>query len=124
MFLKMLLLVAASCSLNATGNTLWKLEFSKKPLDFSSFSTLLSTFWSWKILLGMLSYFCSMLLFFYLLSKFKLSLIIPLTSLTYILNLGAAFFLFKEKISMLQLLGTLIIIAGILVLMRANPVES
>lgn len=118
--MKVVYLVLVSSLLGTLGNMLWKMQFSRQPLDLSSIPSIVSTFLSWKVLIGGIFYFCSMIMFFYLLSNFRMSVIIPLQSITYILNLFVAFALFKEKISVGQMLGTIIIMAGIIVLLRAN----
>jgi drug/metabolite transporter (DMT)-like permease len=120
--MKVVFLVAITSVLSTLGNILWKMQFSKQPLDLSSVTAIAYTFISWKVLLGIASYFISMVLFFYLLSNFKMSVVIPLQAMTYILNVAVAFTMFKEKISLGQLLGSLIIMFGIIVLIRStNP---
>jgi len=54
-----------------------------------------------------------------MLSNFKLSAIIPITSLTYIFNIIAAVLIFKENINIMQATGTVVIIIGLLILSRA-----
>lgn len=122
--MKLVLLVIVSSLLSTAGNFLWKLRFSKQPLDVVTFASLADTFFSWKVLLGGACYFCSMILFFYLLSNYKMSVVIPLQSITYILNVSVAFFAFKERLSLGQAVGTIIIMIGIVVLLRANAAAT
>ncbi|TLS52053.1 hypothetical protein FE782_11830 [Paenibacillus antri] len=122
--MKIVYLVLVSSLLSTVGNLLWKWQFSKHPLDLSSIASIAGTFMSWKVLLGGLGYFCSMVLFFYLLSNYKMSVIIPLQSITYLLNLAVAVALFKEKMSLGQAFGTAIIMIGIVVLLRANDTAA
>ncbi len=65
-----------------------------------------------------------MLLFFYMLSNYKLSTIIPVTSMTYIINILVARFYFHESVGKIQILGTVIIILGLLILSRAGAVSK
>lgn len=123
-FLKLLLPVIFACLFNTAANALWKAEFMKRPFQFTDFSKLIAVFFSPKISIGILFYMGSMLLFFYMLSNFKLSLIIPLTSLTYVFNMVSAYFVFNEKISVYSLIGTLIIIIGIVILSQAPIIEK
>jgi drug/metabolite transporter (DMT)-like permease len=83
-------------------------------MDFSSLDAAFKTVLNFNVILGMFLYFISMLLFFYLLSNFRLSIVIPVTGLTYVLNLLAAYAIFHEKISAFQLLGMILVLAGIL----------
>lgn len=114
--LKLLVPIILATFLNATANTLWKMHFSEHPFSIQSISDVTTLFISAKIILGILCYFCSMLLFFYLLSNYQLSLVIPLTALTYIFNFIAAYLIFHEQISWSHLIGTTLIIIGIFVI--------
>ena len=80
--------VVLATLLNAVANTVWKIYFQKGEFSYTSFSSVLSLF-NIYIISGILCYVGSMLLFFYMLSKFDLSVIIPLTALTYIFNMMA-----------------------------------
>ena len=70
---------------------------------------------------GMCCYIVSFLMFMYILSLYKLSYIVPITTgIVQVLILLAAIFLFREKISAINLAGVLVVIAGI-VLMNIQP---
>jgi drug/metabolite transporter (DMT)-like permease len=107
-----------ACFCNATANTLWKLQFDKNPFIIASLSDVIPTFFTLNIIGGVFAYICSMLMFFYLLSHYNLSAIIPLTCLTYIFNLIAAYMIFNERLNPNQLIGTAILIFGIWVFSR------
>jgi len=116
--LKLLIPISFACFCNASANTLWKMQFSKNPINFSSISAILMTIFSMQVIGGMILYTISMVLFFYLLSNYKLSEVIPLTCLTYVFNLIAAYFIFREKLLPTQIIGIFIIISGIVVFSR------
>ncbi|QTH42326.1 EamA family transporter [Cohnella sp. LGH] len=109
---------------NTVGNTLWKYYFAKHTVSFSSVGSILSILFSFQVILGVVFYFGSMLLFLFLLSRNNLSLVIPLTSLTYILNICAGVLIFKEKVSMLQAVGSVIVFIGILVMMSSGVIKG
>jgi len=118
-FYKLIIIAAAASLCNTIANTLWRMQFIKTPFNISSFSAIVQTFLSLSIIIGILFYVCSMLLFFYLLSNNNLSAIIPVTSLTYIFNILAAYLILHEKISVNQIVGIGIVLVGIIVLSRA-----
>ena len=107
--------VLLATMLNTVANTLWKIYFQKYQFSYISFMSIFDLF-NMYIISGVLCYVGSMLLFFYMLSRFELSVIIPLTALTYIFNMMAAYFIFHESFDTYKILGILIIIIGICVL--------
>lgn len=117
-YLRLLIPAFIACCCNALANMFWKFEFSRNPLNICSLADIIQLLFSWKILVGIGFYGCSMLLFFYMLSNFKLSAIMPVTCITYILNILIAVFVFCEDISWQQIMGTFIVILGLLILSR------
>jgi multidrug transporter EmrE-like cation transporter len=72
---------------------------------------------SWLSVLGILCYGVSFLIFMYILPKYDLSYITPLTTgLTQILLLAVAFIVFRENITATRVIGILTIVAGIYIL--------
>lgn len=118
--MKLMLPVIIACLCNTVGNLLWKNYFTKHAISFSNIMNMISILSSFQVIMGIFCYLCSMFLFFFLLSRYNLSLVIPLTSLTYIFNIITAVLFFKEKISSTQLVGTIIIFIGIFFVLRAN----
>lgn len=118
-YLKLLCPAFIACVCNAMANTFWKFEFNRNPIHIGGLADLFGLFFSWRILIGIGFYACSMLLFFYMLSNFKLSAIMPVTCMTYILNIAIAFLIFHESINIWQIAGTAIIIIGLLILSHA-----
>lgn len=111
--IKFILPIVIACACNALANMFWKMHFSKNPLKIENMQSLISSIFSFKILVGVILYIVSMFLFFYLLSNYKLSVVVPLTSLTYIFNIIIAFSVFKETLIISQIVGIFVIITGI-----------
>ena len=66
---------------------------------------------------GVLFYGVSFLLYIYLISKYDLGYIIPLTTaLVYIIIFTASFTIFKETFTTLKILGILLIVVGLIFL--------
>lgn len=107
--------------LNTVANTVWKIYFQKYGFNFSSFLSLFDLV-NIYILSGVICYVGSMLLFFYMLSRFDLSVIIPLTALTYIFNMLAAYFIFQESFDIYKIGGMFVIIFGIVILSMSKGV--
>lgn len=122
-FLKLFIPAVLACTCNAMANMFWKMQFDKKPLSITSIRSIFELILSGKIILGVCCYGVSMLIFFYMLSNFKLSAIMPVTCMTYIFNILIARYVFNETISKTQVLGTIIIILGLIVLSRGEVVK-
>lgn len=117
-FLRLLIPAAIACTCNALANMFWKMRFDKIPLVLKSFHDIVGLLISPHIWAGVCCYGCSMLLFFYMLSNFKLSAIMPVTCMTYVFNIVIARVVFGESISRIQILGTAIVICGLIILSR------
>jgi multidrug transporter EmrE-like cation transporter len=77
------------------------------------------TIWNISIVsvLGLLSYGISFLLYMFLISKFDLGFIVPLTTgLVYILVFIASLLIFKEAFSVIKVLAVVLIVAGVILL--------
>lgn len=69
------------------------------------------------ILLGIFLYGLSFLVYMYLLSKYDLGYIIPLTTaLVYILIFGASYFIFNEVFTAIKIAGIVLIVMGLVLL--------
>ena len=122
MFLKLIIPAFFACMCNALANMFWKIRFDKTPLSFASLQDVLGLASSPHIWAGVGCYGCSMLLFFYMLSNYKLSAIMPVTCMTYIFNIIIARIIFDENINRMQIIGTIIIICGLIVLSRSGDI--
>jgi drug/metabolite transporter (DMT)-like permease len=122
-FIRLFIPAFVACTCNALANMLWKMRFDKIPLKLDSIKNILDLIVSPHIWGGVICYGGSMLLFFYMLSNFRLSAIMPVTCMTYIFNIIIARVVFGETISRTQILGTAIIIFGLIILSRV-PVNT
>lgn len=122
-FVKLFISAFIACIFNACANMFWKFRLNRVPFSFKSISDLFNLASSIYIWIGLLLYGCSTLLFFYMLSNFKLSAMMPVCCMSYILNIAVARLVFNESIDKMQILGTVIIIMGLLVLSRGNVVQ-
>lgn len=122
-FYRLLIPTFLSCCCNACANMFWKMQFNKKPFAAHSIWDIIQTLFTPKIFIGICFYVISMLLFFYLLSNFKLSVIIPVTCITYILNIAVAYFVFKEPLTTWQIVGTSVIMLGLIIISQ-SPVTK
>lgn len=77
-------------------------------------STIFSIRFSWKMLLGIVCYGCSFLLWLYIVSQMNLSLAMPLSVglVNLLVLLGSSFFL-KEQITAFQWAGVMVIVIGL-----------
>lgn len=112
---KLLLPAIIACVCNAAANTLWKLQLSKHPLDISSLQGIFSSVINIKIIIGIILYGLSMIIFFFLLSNYRMADVVPLVAMTYVFSLLAAYIVFKEQLAFIQVIGVTIILFGIFI---------
>ena len=86
----------------------------------SSILELLSLSMNIYLLLGLVSYFISTIIWIVALSRVSLSIAYPMTSLGYVFVALAAWFLFNEPLSSTKLLALGIIIFGIILLAHSS----
>ena len=102
--------------LSATGLTLIKLGLGRNStllLNKGGFDLTLS----WTLVLGACLYVCSFLLSMVVMKGMNLNLFYPLSAgLIYIAVCVASFLVLKEKISVQQLIGMVVILAGIVIM--------
>lgn len=65
------------------------------------------------LLSGVASYSVGIVLWFYLLKKYPLNLVYPLTSISYIFTAILGIIFLKEQVSIFQWIGILLIMAGV-----------
>jgi multidrug transporter EmrE-like cation transporter len=70
------------------------------------------------LLTGLFFYGVSFLLWLIVLSKLKLSIVYPITSINFVLVILASYFLFGERLSIFQYSGISIIIIGVIMLAK------
>ncbi len=99
--------------LNVFGATLIKKELINKNLNkISDYLNLLQEF---KVIGAFIVIFLSALVMFKTLSLGKFSIIIPMaTGINFLITIGVGVLVFKDKIGIVQLIGIILIIAGII----------
>jgi drug/metabolite transporter (DMT)-like permease len=76
------------------------------------------TFTQWQVVLGFALVFGGSIFWLGVISRADLSFAYPMLALNYVLIMLPAYFLLGERISLNQIVGTLIIIAGVVVITR------
>lgn len=105
-------LVIILCALlTVSGQALWKVTFNHVAFNlnwaFLSYVLTSKTFY-----LGTIAYIVATCIWFYALSKYDLSYVSPLMSLTYIFALVIGYFAFGEVISLNKIIGVFLILSG------------
>jgi Membrane transporters of cations and cationic drugs len=115
-------LILVSVFLGAIGQVLVKygatglqLNFAGKYLIESIFSILRNV----PVMCGIISYGVSFLLWIKVLSKVELSYAYPMVSMGYIITMIFSYFVFRENISFVRLLGVVFIIIGVILVARS-----
>jgi len=93
-----------------------KLSFSISNLAPQYTRILLNPF----VIAGLFGFFISMLVWLYVLSRMELSFAYPFVALNYVLILFGSYFLFKETISPLKMVGVVVIIIGVYLVARGG----
>lgn len=71
------------------------------------------------IILGLSLYVISVLFWLFVLSRVDVGMAYPLSSLAYVVNVFAAYYLLGENFSMLRLAGTAVILIGVFMVARS-----
>ncbi len=113
MNIKYILLTILNSALTISGQVLWKLALLKP----GSYSCKLLT--NPLIISGVLIYGLSTVLWLYILSKIPFSTAYAFTSIAYAFSLFAGYFLFHESVSLQKIIGTVLILTGVIFFARA-----
>ena len=70
------------------------------------------------IIAGIIGFALSMLVWLYVLSRLELSIAYPFVALNYVLILFASYFLLKETITPLKIMGVAVIVLGVYLISR------
>src|SRR4051794_4891404 len=115
-------LLMVAMMLTVTGELLLKTGMNRHGQLDVGLSTLVPTavklFTNPFVLGGFAFVFSGALFWLAVLSRWPLSLAYPLLSISYIIGIGAAVVILKEKVSWIQLLGVLVIILGVYLVSR------
>lgn len=118
----MIVLILISVFLGAIGQVLVKYGAVNLNLNFTIkylVPSILSILKNLPVMLGVISYGLSFLLWIKVLSKVELSYAYPMVSLGYIITMVFSYFLFKENISFIRILGVAFIMLGVILVSRS-----
>jgi drug/metabolite transporter (DMT)-like permease len=115
--IKTVLLAISTTLLITSGQVLWKIGIQKAGGFYMPEQSIIGNvfrilFNGW-VFSGFVVYAIATGFFMWLISKFDISLIIPITSVAFIYSLLAGYFIFGEQISLYRVFGVLLIIAGV-----------
>jgi uncharacterized membrane protein len=101
------------------GQVFWKIGMNSiGAIDNFSISGIISMFFNPIVLLGLFMYGLSTIFWLIALSKKDLSYVYPFISLTFIIVLILSHFILKEQVSTARIVGTIIIVVGLMVVVR------
>ncbi len=119
-----LLAILVSVFLAVVGQMLLKMGMLRIGKFSFNISTLVSQymkiFLNPFVIAGLVGFFISMLIWLYVLSRMELSLAYPFVALNYVLILFGSYFLFKETITPLKIVGVVVIIVGVYLVARGG----
>lgn len=101
------------------GQVFWKIGMnSMGAIEKFSIPGILSMFFNPVVLIGLFMYGLSTIFWLIALSQKDLSYVYPFVSLTFIIVLFLSYFVLKEQIGTARIIGTTIIIIGLMVVVR------
>ncbi|MFD3156583.1 SMR family transporter [Haloimpatiens sp. FM7330] len=118
----MIVTILISVFLGALGQVLVKVGAPSLNLNFHGinlFYSIVGILKNLPVMLGIVSYGTSFLLWIKVLSKVELSYAYPMVSLGYVIVMIFSYFLFKENISIMRVVGVLFIIIGVMLIARS-----
>ena len=118
----MISLILVSVFLGAIGQVLVKYGAVNLQLDFTLkyiLPSILCILKNIPVMLGIISYGLSFLLWIKVLSKVELSYAYPMVSLGYVITMFFSYFIFKENITFIRVLGVGFIIIGVILISRS-----
>lgn len=113
-FIFLLLLIAIG--LTVTGELFLKLGVNQVGVISPSLSTFIRTFTEWRIILGFALTFSGGLFWLGVISRVDFSFAYPLLAMSYIIGLIPARFVLGENVTLNRIIGTLIIVSGVVVM--------
>ena len=118
--MNVILIILAGILCASLGQVFWKLGMNAVgAIDSLSFPTIVMMFSSPLVLLGLCMYGLSTIFWLIALSQKDLSYVYPFIALTFIIVLLLSKFLLHENVGAYRIIGTLVIIAGLLLVIRS-----
>jgi len=93
-----------------------KFSFNISTLVHQYIKILLNPF----VIAGLFGFFISMLIWLYVLSRMELSFAYPFVALNYVLILFGSYFLLKETITPMKVIGVAVIVIGVYLISRGG----
>ena len=82
-------------------------------VDFSMSWTFFKSLMNWQLGLSLLLYIIGMVIYLFMLKNYELSVVYPLTSISYIFTILLAMFLLGESVSVVRWVGVLLVMLGV-----------
>lgn len=105
-----------SIALGSVGQFLLKLGSADVKLDRGLVTAALSFILNLNIIISLFCFFSSMIIWVLVLKRMELSIAYPMVSLGYIVTMTLAFLFLNEPLRLTKLLGTALIISGVMVI--------
>ena len=122
--MRAILLVLLFSFLIVTGQVLWKLAIDKNGGLINSDSTNIQNIFnllsSPYMLSGVVIYMCATVFWMYLLGEYEYSFIYPMSSMTFVMSLFFASYVFDEEITLFKIIGVLIIMLGVFIVTKGK----
>ena len=101
------------------GQVFWKIGMNAVgSINTFTYSDIVSIFSNLYIILGLLMYGLGTIFWLIALSQKDLSYVYPFISLTFIIVLFLSYFVLKEQIGTARIVGTIIIVGGLMIIVR------
>jgi undecaprenyl phosphate-alpha-L-ara4N flippase subunit ArnE len=84
-----------------------------KVVDYSMSWAFFRSFLNWQLGLSLLLYIIAMVIYMFMLKSYSLSLVYPLTSISYIFTILLAMFLLGETVPVIRWMGVLFVMLGV-----------
>ena len=123
-FMRAILLVLLFSFLIVSGQVLWKLAIDKNGGLINRDYTAIQNFWNLLLspymLFGIGIYMFATVFWMYLLGEYEYSFIYPMSSMTFVMSLFFASYVFDEEITLYKIIGVLIIILGVFIVTKGK----
>ena len=122
--IRAVLLVLLFSFLIVTGQVLWKLAIDKNGglinSDSTNIQNILNLLLSPYMLCGVVIYMCATVFWMYLLGEYEYSFIYPMSSMTFVMSLFFASYVFDEEITLYKIIGVLVIMLGVFIVTKGK----
>lgn len=117
-----ILLTIFTTILIAIAQVLWKIGLEKIGgfylTEQTIFQNIIRVGFSIYILSGLVLYALATVIFLYLLNQYPISLIVPLSSISFIFTMIAGIVIFKEQVNYINWIGAIVILIGVFLITK------